>query len=84
MWSRTIAGLVFGCLAALALCGAFAWMTPAGWQTAAIPVVGLFPLVWLTLFAVVYASATARRAWVGMVAVAAVSWLALLLARATF
>ncbi|VVE77394.1 hypothetical protein [Pandoraea sputorum] len=81
MWSRTVAGLVLGFFAAIALCGAIAYMTPAGWQTAAIPVIALFPLVWLGLFAVVYASRTAARAWIGIGATTVVAWAALLLAR---
>lgn len=84
MWSRTFAGLVLGCFAAMALCGAIAYMTPAGWQTAIIPAIALFPLVWLGLFAVVYASRTATHAWVGLGATTAVAWAALLLARAVW
>ncbi|VVE62553.1 transmembrane lipoprotein [Pandoraea captiosa] len=84
MWSRTLAGLVLGFFAAMALCGAFAYMTPSGWHTAAIPVIALFPLVWLGLFAVVYASRTAARAWIGMGATTVVAWAALLLARAVW
>ena len=81
MWSRTIAGLVLGFLAAIALCGAVAYLTPAGWHTAVIPVIALFPLVWLGLFAVVYASRTVMRAWVGLGATTLVAWAALLAAR---
>ncbi|AJC22245.1 hypothetical protein [Pandoraea pulmonicola] len=81
MWSRTVAGLVLGFFAAIALCGAIAYLTPAGWQTAVIPVIALFPLAWLGLFAVVYASRTAMRAWVGLGATTLVAWAALLLAR---
>ncbi|MCI3208210.1 MULTISPECIES: hypothetical protein [Pandoraea] len=84
MWSRTFAGLVPGFFAAMALCGAIAYMTPAGWQTAVIPVIALFPLVWLGLFAVVFASRTATRAWIGMGATTVVAWAALLLARAVW
>ncbi|VVD59694.1 transmembrane lipoprotein [Pandoraea morbifera] len=84
MWSRTVAGLGLGFLAAIALCGAIAYLTPAGWQTAVIPVIALFPLVWLGLFAVVYASRNAGRAWIGLGATTVVAWVALLLARAVW
>ncbi|MGD1324768.1 hypothetical protein ACNHE5_07540 [Pandoraea pnomenusa] len=84
MWSKTVAGLVLGFLAAIALCGAIAYLTPAGWQTAVIPVIALFPLLWLGLFAVVYASRTARRAWIGLGTTTVVAWVALLLARAVW
>lgn len=82
MWSRTFAGLVLGGFAAMALCGAIAHLTPAGWQTAVIPVIALFPLLWLGLCAVAYASRTAKHAWVGLGATTVVTWVALLLARA--
>lgn len=84
MWSRTFAGLVLGFFAAMALCATLAYLTPAGWQSAVIPIIALFPLLWLGLFAVVYASRTATRAWVGLGATTLVAWAALLLARAVW
>lgn len=84
MWSRTFAGLVLGFFAAMALCTTLAYLTSAGWQSAVIPVIALFPLLWLGLFAVVYASRTATRAWVGLGATTLVAWAALLLARAVW
>ncbi|AJE99826.1 hypothetical protein [Pandoraea apista] len=84
MWSRTFAGLVLGFFAAMALCGATAYLTPGGWQTAIIPAIALFPLVWLGLFAVVFASRTAARAWIGLGATTVVAWAALMLARAVW
>ncbi|VVE29365.1 hypothetical protein [Pandoraea terrigena] len=84
MWSRTFAGLVLGGFAAMALCSAIAFLTPTGWQTAVIPVISLFPLLWLGLCAVAYASRTAKRAWVGLAATTVVAWAALLLARAVW
>ncbi|WP_353190910.1 hypothetical protein [Pandoraea pnomenusa] len=84
MWSRTLAGAVLGFFAAMALCGAIAYLAPAGWHTAVVPVMALFPLLWLGLFAVVYASRTATRAWIGLGATTVVSWIALLLARAVW
>lgn len=81
MWSRTFAGLVFGFLAAIALSSSIAFLTPAGWKTAVIPALTLFPLFWLGLFALAFTGASIRRTWTGLALTTLAAWIVLWLAR---
>ena len=82
MWSRTFAGTLLGALAAFALCGLFAYLTPAGWASASIAVITVFPALWLGLIAAAFTTSTPRRAWLWLGTAALAAWAALWLVRA--